>query len=177
MGALEYETSVISEKQRRASREQRQLQTLQDIGMFRERMLRLADNLMAWLEGHEVTITVREMLPVATAGAYTLPCIVLQCGRNWAGSIPQALYSVKGGIQLKDEVSLAVDNPRRQPRTEKYMLCLPGHLLSTADWAIHRDERTPGKGKVLTRELLMTALAPLFDDACVGLVWSGCSVE
>ena len=115
------------------------------------------------VQEHEVTITVREMVPTASVGVYTIPGIVLQCGRNWAGFIPQALYSVKGGIQLKDEVSLAVDNPRRQPRTEKYMLCLPGHLLSTADWAIHRDERTPGK--VLTRELLMTALAPLFDNA------------
>lgn len=166
-GALAYETSVTPGRRQRVSREQRQLQTLQDIGMFRERMQRLADNLTAWLEGNGVTITVRERAPVpaVTNGAYTLPCIVLHCGRNWAGFTPQALYSVKGGIQLKGEVTLTVDNPRRQPRTEKYMLCLPGHLLSTADWAIHRDERTPGKGKVLTRELLMTALAPLFDDA------------
>lgn len=160
-----HEMNAVTGRRQRASREQRQLQTLQDIGTFRERMQRLADNLTEWLEGREVTITVREMLPVATEGAYTLPGIVLQSGRNWAGFIPQALYSVKGSIQLKGEVTLAVDNPRRRPRTEKYMLCLPGHLLSTADWAIHRDERTPGKGKVLTRELLMTALAPLFDDA------------
>ncbi|MCU6244143.1 hypothetical protein ACOY5P_17560 [Enterobacter asburiae] len=159
----EHEVNAVYGRRQRASREQRQLQTLQDIGEFCERMQRLADNLTAWLEGHEVTITVREMVPTASVGVYTIPGIVLQCGRNWAGFIPQALYSVKGGIQLKDEVSLAVDNPRRQPRTEKYMLCLPGHLLSTADWAIHRDERTPGK--VLTRELLMTALAPLFDNA------------
>lgn len=165
VGTQEYETSVTSGRRQRASREQRQLQTLEDIGTFRERMQRLADNLTAWLEGHEVTITVRERVPAATAGVYTLPGIVLHSGRNWAGFIPQALYSVKGGIQLKGEVTLAVDNPRRQPRTEKYMLCMPGHLLSTADWAIHRDERTPGKGKVLTRELLMTALAPLFDNA------------
>ncbi|MGP8939918.1 hypothetical protein V1605_11990 [Enterobacter soli] len=165
VGALEYEMSVTPGRRQRASCEQRQLQTLQDIGTFRERMQRLAENLMAWLEGNEVTITVREMLPTASTGAYTLPGIVLHCGRNWAGFTPQALYSVKGGIQLKGEVTLAVDNPRRHPRTEKYVLCMPGHLLSTADWAIHRDERTPGKGKVLTRELLMTALAPLFDNA------------
>ena len=162
VGALANETSVSSGRRQRASREQRQLQTLQDIGTFRERMQRLADNLTAWLEGSEVTITVRERVPVATAGAYTIPGIVLHSGRNWAGFIPQALYSVKGGIQLKGEVSLVVDNPRRQPRTEKYMLCLPGHLLSTADWAIHPDGRTPGEGKVLTREV---ALAPLFDHA------------
>lgn len=160
-----HEMNTVTGRRQRASREQRQWQTLEDIGTFRERMQRLADNLTAWLEGHEVTITVRERVPVAMAGAYTIPGIVLRSGRNRAGFIPQALYSVKGGIQLKGEVTLAVDNPRRHPRTEKYMLCLPGHLLSTADWAIYRDERTPGKGKVLTRELLMTALAPLFDNA------------
>jgi hypothetical protein len=165
VGALEYETSVTPGRRQRARREQRQLQMLQDIGTFRERMQRLADNLAEWLEEHEVTITVREMMPVRSAGAYTVPGIVLCRGRNWAGFTPQALYSVKGGIQLQGEVTLAVDNPRCQPRTEKYMLCMPGYLLSTADWAIHRDERTPGKGRVLTRELLMTALAPLFDDA------------
>lgn len=160
-----HEMNAVTGRRQRACREQRQLQTLQDIGTFRERMQRLADNLTAWLEGHEVSISVRERVPAATAGAYTIPAIVLHCGRNWAGFTPQALYSVKGGIQLKGEVSLVVDNPRRHPRTEKYMLCMPGHLLSTADWAIHRDERKPGKGKVLTRELLMAALAPLFDDA------------
>ncbi|MEI9745822.1 hypothetical protein [Enterobacter ludwigii] len=107
----------------------------------------------------------RERGPVATAGAYTVPGLVLHCGRNRAGFTPQALYSVKGGIQLKSEVTLAADNPRRRPRTEKYMLCMPGHLLSTADRAIRPDVRTPGKGKVLTRELLMAAIAPLFDHA------------
>ncbi|EKS6645444.1 hypothetical protein QCD58_004314 [Enterobacter hormaechei] len=44
------------------------MQTLQDIGTFRERMQRLADNLRAWLEGNEVIITVRERGAVATAG-------------------------------------------------------------------------------------------------------------
>lgn len=165
VGVLEYETSVTHGRRQRASREQQQLQTLLDIGTFRERMQRLADNLTAWLEGHEVTITVREMVPVATAGAYSIPGIVLHCGRNWAGFTPQALFSVKGGIQLKGEVTLAVDNSRHCPRTEKYMLCIPGLLLSTADWAIHPDGRTPDKGKVLTRELLMAAIAPLFDHA------------
>lgn len=164
VGALEYETSVTPGKRQRARSEQQQLQTLQDIRMFRERMQRLADNLTAWLEGYEVTIIVRERVPVATAGAYTIPGIVLHRGRNWAGFTPQALYSVKGGIQLKGEVTLAVDNSRRHPRTEKYMLCMPGHLLSTADWAIHSTGRTPGKGRVLTRELLLAAIAPLFDD-------------
>ncbi|WP_124966008.1 hypothetical protein [Trabulsiella odontotermitis] len=156
--------SVTPGRRQRVHREQRQLQTLQDIGTFRERMERLADNLAEWLAEHEVTITVREMVPVRSAGAYTVPGIVLCHGRNWAGFTPQALYSVKGGIQLQGEVTLAVDNPRRRPRTEKYMLCMPGHLLSTADWAIHRDERIPGKGRVLTRELLIATIAPLFDD-------------
>lgn len=164
-GAQEHETSVTPGRRQRTRREQRQLQTLQDIGTFRERMQRLADNLAEWLEGRAVTITVRKMVPVARAGAYTIPGIVLCHGRNWAGFTPQVLYSVQGGIQLQGEITLAVDNPRRQPRTEKYMLCMPGHLLSTAGWAIHRDERTPGEGKVLTRTLLMAALAPLFDDA------------
>lgn len=97
---------------------------------------------------------------VATAGVETIPGSVLHCGRNRAGFIPQALYSVKGVIQLKREVTLALDKPRHLP-----MLCMPGHLLPTDDWAIHSDERTPGKRKVLTREFLMTALARLFDDA------------
>ncbi|AHE72510.1 hypothetical protein M942_04260 [Enterobacter ludwigii] len=160
-----HEMNAVTGRRQRASREQRQWQTLEDIGTFRECMQRLADNLTAWLEGHEVTITVRERVPVSSAGAYTIPCITLRCGRNWAGFTPQALYSVKGGIQLKDEVTLVIDNPRRRPRTEKYILCMPGHLLSTADWAIHPDGRTPDKGKVLTRGLLMAALSPLFDNA------------
>ncbi|WP_149330629.1 hypothetical protein [Citrobacter braakii] len=158
-------TNAITGKRQRASSEQREPQTQQDIAVFRERMQRLADNLTEWLEGHEVSISVREMILIATGDAYTLPGIVLRCGRNWAGFTPQALYSVKGGIQLKGEVSLVVDNSRRHPRTEKYMLCMPGHLLSTADWAIHSDGRAPGKGKVMTRELLLAAIAPLFDDA------------
>ncbi|MFZ4169103.1 hypothetical protein ACEV60_10585 [Enterobacter ludwigii] len=157
------EVNTDIRNRQRASREQRQQQAQQDIVAFRERMQRLADNLTEWLEGHEVSITVREMIPVASPGAYTIPVIVLHHGGNWAGFTPQALYSVRGGIQLKGEVCLAVDNPRRRPRTEKYMLCMPGHLLSTADWAIHSDGRAPGKGKVMTRELLLAAIAPLFD--------------
>ncbi|WP_439412984.1 hypothetical protein [Enterobacter ludwigii] len=149
----------------RANRERVKQQTQQDIAAFRERMQRLADNLTAWLGGNEVTIIVREMVPVASADAYTIPGIVLHSGRNWAGFIPQALYSVRGGIQLKGEVSLVVDNPRHQPRAEKHILCMPGHLLSMADWAIHDTGRTPGQGKVLTRALLLAAIAPLFDHA------------
>lgn len=165
VAAKEHGTNVTAGRRQRASREQRQQQTQQDMAAFREWMNRLADNLAEWLEGNEVSITVRDMIPVATAGAYTIPGIVLHCGRNWAGFTPQALYSVKGGIQLKGEVCLVVDNPRRHPRTEKYMLCMPGHLLSTADWAIRPDDRASGKGRVLTRELLLAAIAPLFDDA------------
>ena len=164
VAAEEHGTNAISGKRRRARREEQLRQTRQDIAAFRERMQRLADNLTEWLEGYEVSIIRREMVPVSSAGAYTIPCIALRCGRNWAGFTPQALYSVKGGIQLKGEVTLVVDNSRRHPRTEKYMLCMPGHLLSTADWAIHSAGCTLGKGKVLTRELLMAAIAPLFDD-------------
>ncbi|MEH4990256.1 hypothetical protein ACOY5P_23275 [Enterobacter asburiae] len=151
-------------RRQRARREKQQRLPNRDITAFRERMQRLAENLTEWLEGYEVSITLREMVPVSSAGAYTIPAIALRYGRNWAGFTPQALYSVKGGIQLKGEVTLAVDNSRRHPRTEKYMLCMPGHLLSTADWAIHSTGRTPGKGRVLTRELLLAAIAPLFDD-------------
>ncbi|WP_245939533.1 hypothetical protein [Yokenella regensburgei] len=164
VAAEDHGTKAISGKRQHVRRTEQLRQTRHDIATFRERMQRLADNLTEWLEGYEVSITRREMVPVSSTGAYTIPCIALRCGRNWAGFTPQALYSVKGGIQLKGEVTLAVDNFRRHPRTEKYMLCMPGHLLSTADWAIHPAGRTPGKGKVLTRELLMAAIAPLFDD-------------
>ncbi|KAF6706030.1 hypothetical protein G9387_06405 [Enterobacter hormaechei] len=165
VAAEEHGTNAKAGKRQRVRREEQLRQNRQDIAAFRERMQRLADNLTEWLEGYEVSITRREMVPVSSAGAYTIPCIALHCGRNWAGFTPQALYSVKGGIQIKGEVTLAVDNSRRHPRTEKYMLCMPGHLLSTADWAIHPAGRLPDKGNVLTRELLMRALAPLFDDA------------
>ncbi|WP_049857446.1 hypothetical protein [Trabulsiella odontotermitis] len=168
------EVSAATGRRQRASREQRRQQTLRDIAAFRERMQRLADSLVMWLEGSGVSITLREMTPVSTAGAYTIPGIVLQRGRNWAGFTPQALYSVKDGIQLKGEVCLTVDNPRRRPRTEKYMLCMPGHLLSTADWAIHSAGCRPGKGKELTRELLLAAVAPLLGDpACGDTPYSG----
>lgn len=159
------DTKVMTRGRPRVSHEQRMQQTLRDIAEFRERMLRLADNMAVWLGGREVNITVKEMVPVSSAGAYTIPGIVLHSGRNWAGFIPQALYSVKGNVLLKGEVSLTVDSPRRRPRTEKYMLCMPGHLLSAADWAIHSAGKAPGKGKVLTRELLLAAIAPLSGDA------------
>jgi len=171
--AQEHDTNAMKGGRQRASREQRRQQTLRDITEFRERMQRLAENLTTWLEGSKVSITVREMVPVESAGAYTIPGIVLHSGRNWAGFTPQALYSVKGGIQLKGEVCLAVDNSRCRPRTEKYMLCMPEHLLSTADWAIHGVGCTPGQGKVLTRELLLTAIAPLFDGAAGACGHSG----
>ncbi|MEI9745809.1 hypothetical protein [Enterobacter ludwigii] len=45
------------------------------------------------------------------------------------------------------------------------MLSMSGYLLSAADRATHYDGSTPGKGTVLTSELLMTAIVPLFDDA------------
>lgn len=147
-----------------ASREYQMRQNQRDIAVFRERMCRLAENLTGWLAGHGVGIILRESVPAKDAVATsTVPAIVLCRGRNYAGFIPQALYSVKGGMQLKGEVCLTVDNPERSPRTEKYMLCMAEHLLSTADWAIHNTGRSPGKGKVLTRELLLVVLAPLFD--------------
>lgn len=147
-----------------AGREYQDRQRLKDITVFRERMGRLADNLTEWLAGQDVSITLRERVPASNpAGTFTVPVIVLCCGRNYAGFTPQALYSVKGNIQLKGEVCLAVDNPGRSPRTEKYMLCMAGHLLSTAYWAMYSAGRAPGKGRVLTREVLLTVLAPLFD--------------
>lgn len=157
--------NAVTGKRQRARRAQQELQIRQDIAAFRERMQRLADILATWLEGSEIGITLREMVHGTPAGAYTLPAIVLRHGRNWAGFMPQALYSATGGIQFKGEVTLAVDNPRRHPRTEKYMLCMQGHRLSTSGWVIYGGGHTPGKGKVLTRELLLAAIAPLFDGA------------
>ncbi len=159
------EMNTTGGRRMRASRAQRERQIQLDISTFRERMLRLADNLTVWLEGRDVVIIRREMVPASAAGAYTVPGIVLRHGRNWAGFTPQALYSVKGGTELKGEVHLVTDNPHRSPRTEKYMLCMSGHLLSTADWAIHSAGCTPDRGKIMTRELLLAAIAPLFDDA------------
>lgn len=136
----------------------------QDITAFRERMCRLADNLALWLVGRDVSITLQERAPARnTAAAWTVPVIVLRHGRNYAGFTPQALYCVKGDVQLKGEVHLAVDNPCRSPRTEKYQLYMAGHLLSTADWAIYNAGRVPGRGQVLTRERVLDVLAPLFD--------------
>lgn len=43
--AQEHEVNAATGRRQRASREQRQSQTLQDTGTFRERMQRLADNL------------------------------------------------------------------------------------------------------------------------------------
>ncbi|MFP2431071.1 hypothetical protein [Enterobacter ludwigii] len=156
--------NAAKERRQRISREQQLQQIRQDITLFRDRMLGLADNLAEMVQGRGIDITLREMAPIESAGAYTIPCIALCCGRNWAGFTPQALYSVKDGIQLKGEVCLVVDKPGRRPRTVKYMLCMPEHLMSAADWAIHLDERASGKWKVLTRDLLLAAIAPLFKD-------------
>ena len=156
--------NTASGGRQQSSRERLKQQNRQDIAEFRERMLRLADSLVGWLDGYDVDITLREISPVNTAGAYTIPGIVLCHRRNWAGFTPQALYSEKGGGQLKGEVCLAVDNPGRRPRTEKYMLGMAGHPLSAADWIIYKDSRTPGKGKELTRKQLLAAVESLFDD-------------
>lgn len=136
----------------------------QDIAEFRERLFRLADDLTRWLAGRGVSITLREGAPArAPEATWTAPVIVLRHGRNYAGFTPQALYSVKGDVQLKGDVCLAVDNPGRSPRTDKYQLYMAGHLLSTADWAIYNAGRSPGKGRVLTREQALVVLSPLFD--------------
>ncbi|HDR2590205.1 hypothetical protein ACEV60_20395 [Enterobacter ludwigii] len=70
-------------------------------------MRRLADNLAVWSEGRDIDTSLQEVVLVTSAGAYTVPGIVLRYGRNWVGFTPQALYSVKGGAELKGEVTLA----------------------------------------------------------------------
>lgn len=54
------EDNVVEGKRRRACREQRQQQLLHDTAEFSERMRRLSDDLIIWLAGREVSITLRE---------------------------------------------------------------------------------------------------------------------